>query len=419
MKTPDPYLMEKFGTESIYRQKLAGGLPHGLNLMAADWNVGRGQADEDERTEHRRQAQLLNTQLRQARALLMAPVEEKLRHTHAPVILAARVPRGGWGPDLDAGSEGLDHYLGSPAPVSRVPVGMDEGMVRLASVAGRVFAHVDLNAVEYDFDKEAGIVGTLATAASNIGSGAKKGISNMVTRLGNRTADMGIRAQDAVARGIHKVDSGITNTLMKTTDSLSNFAGRVKQAPGNLKSRVENWSQNVGKRLESAGAGVKPPPPVKPTVAPAAKAPAPQNQAAYRQPAVPTPQGNAGAAPPAKAGVSAGSSGGQAQGPRNPPAAQQAQPSAPKGAVQPAGADGKPQGGWWGRTGLSNGAWNWKIPALVAGGLGAYGLYRGAKALSGMMTHEHSPDQYNEGGPMPAFGVNQFGVADRSSAMVG
>jgi len=54
----------------------------------------------------------------------------------------------------------------------------------------------------------------------------------------------------------------------------------------------------------------------------------------------------------------------------------------------------------------------------VTAGVGYLG-YRGAKGLANVMNQEHQEDTYNEGGPRPAFGVNQYGVPDRSTAFVG
>lgn len=392
MNSPDPRLMRLFNTEEVYQQKLAGGLPYGLNLLAAEYNVENSRENVLEELELREQAHAMNERMREARAILMAPVQEKLRHTHVPVVLSAgRVP-------------GMIHG-------GDVPVGMDEGMVRMASAAGRALAHFDLNALE----KDAGIGGSLLTAGKNILGGAGRGIAAGFGRLDNKITNLGFRAQDAVAKGIHKVDKGITNTLTRTNEGISNVVNRARQAPGRLGQRIENWSQGVGQKLESAGTGVKPPAAAPPAPAPA-KAPVNNStQVSYRQPA-PTPppstRGNAGPTPAAKPDAPAESTGGASQAPKSPPQPAQAAPAAPAqpGFLQKA------------RLADAQGNLDWGKVRNTALGLGAtaavgYGLFRGAKALGGVMNQEHRPDQYNEGGPMPAYGVNQYGggTPDRST----
>ena len=116
--------------------------------------------------------------------------------------------------------------------------------------------------------------------------------------------------------------------------------------------------------------------------------------------------------PAANPSASSGPSGAQAQ--PTPPAAQTAQPSAPAkpGFLQRAGLTGKDGNLSWNK--LRNTA----IGLGVTAGVGYLG-YRGAKGLANVMNQEHQEDTYNEGGPRPAFGVNQYGVPDRSTAFVG
>lgn len=368
MNTPDPRLMSIFNTEDAYRQKLAGEYPLARSLFMSALNVGRGEhnAREDERL--RQQAEIMNEQLRMARALRMQQIQQSFQHTRMPVILSASRT-----PGMMSGQD--------------VPLGMDEGMIRMASAAGAAFAHLELDELE----KDAGIGTSLLNAGKSVGSGAMKGLGNLATRANDSIGRAGFKLQDTVARGITRVDKGITNTLTRANTGISNTVAKVKAVP----TRIENWGANVGNKIESAGAGV----PAKP-IAPKAPS-APVQQTGYRQPAPsmpppsqPAPQTQQQAKPPVQ------------QNP--PPAAQQAQPSAPAGAKQPGMFDG-----FLKRTGLDTNA-KGKLMGLAAG---AGALYLGSKAVgaaTNYMNTERQPFQYNAGGANPAAGVNQWGVADSS-----
>lgn len=65
---------------------------------------------------------------------------------------------------------------------------------------------------------------------------------------------------------------------------------------------------------------------------------------------------------------------------------------------------------------LGGGKWKWKLPLLAGAGLATAGAYSGAKKLlnwAGTESHTHTG---NEGGAVPAYGVNQLGYADRSTS---
>lgn len=383
MNSPDPRLMRLFNTEEVYRQKLAGRSLESRMLMAL---LSKHHTTNEMKEEEalRQEAERMSEDLRASQALYMSQVQEKLHHTHAPMILAARP---GFG--MMSGSD--------------VPVGMDEGMVRMASAAGRMLAHIDLNSLE----KDAGIFSTGANVVKNISSGVGKGLANRWGKIDKGITNFGFRTQDAIAKGVGKIDKGITGTLTRANDAISNTFNRAKAAPGNLKQRVENWGANVGQKAEHAIGGTTPPPVAKAPVNTGAPS------SSYRQPA-PSAQGGSPSMPAAKPSASSEPVGGASQAQAAPPAAQPAQPTAPAkpGFLQRAGLAGKDGSLDLGK--LRNTA----IGLGAAAGVGYLG-YRGAKGLANVMNQEHEPDTYNEYGPSPAKGVNEFGVPQRNTPFIG
>jgi hypothetical protein len=438
MNTPDPRLMQRFSTEDVYQQKLAGGLPLSMALLMATANVGRGQSNEEDQRKLFLQAHAMNARLREARALRMLPVEEKLRHSMVPIVLPAQRVNEETGPNLDSDLHGLD--IGPGSSGRSIPVGWDEGMVRMASVAGHVFAHVDLNSIDFDLEKSAGIFSTLAGGMKPILSGAGKGIGNLATRATDRIADAGVRLQQNVANKAFSANKAITNAGMKIQDNFSRASSAVKRSPGSIK----RWGEGVGSKLEAWGAGVKPP------KTPALGAPTsgtPASGTPYRTPA-PAPAaaptapatGNTARTPAPKPDAPTEPTGGSTQGPKPPPAAQAAgQPRQPVGqdapasqpqtpAAQVAGTTSSPQtaaaaasgggnsitgtiGKAWDRTGLSNGRLLPKLGLLAGGAALTYGAYRAAKGVSNVFNRESEPYQYNAGGANPVQNVNEYGVA--------
>lgn len=362
MNSPDPQLMQRFHTEDVYKQKLAGGLPLGLAFLAT-----------------------------------------------------------------------------LPAQSTQGPV--DE-MVHLASVAGRAFAYVDLDSI--DFDKEAGIFSTLAggslgKALGSIGTGLKSGVGN----LASRAAGGVVRASDKVFNPMLAAGGKVKSTIQSAATTLAKPppVPKLRQAAGNLRQNVgqklEGFGQNVGKKLESWGSGVKPTAPAAPKVStqPATyRAPAPpaqgpgaakvtnapgaQSWVGGNKPpappapakAAPKPTGNAGTAPAPKPDAPTEPTGGQTQAPQPLP---QAQPAATNSSAPAAPPNQDAFGKFWDRTGLSNGRWQKKVPLLMGGAALAYGAYKGTQALAGEMNKEPKPYQYG-GGAQPAYGTNEWGAPDRS-----
>lgn len=64
---------------------------------------------------------------------------------------------------------------------------------------------------------------------------------------------------------------------------------------------------------------------------------------------------------------------------------------------------------------LGDGKWKRKGLALGLGAAGTYAAYRGAKGMANWMERPPAHHTANEGGVVPAYGVNQYNVADRST----
>ena len=427
MNTPNLELMRHFHTEDVYEQKLAGGIPLAARFMLASANVARGQADDAEQQTLQLQAQEMNERLREARALKMQATNSGFQHTRAPMVLSA----------------GHTHGMMSGEDV---PVGMDEGMVRMASVAGRMFAHVDLDAADFNLEKQA--IPSMGEMAKSVGS-AFKGVGTTARNLVAKTPKLTPKLPTASSSVAGRVEKQMAaqkarlappapkakplNTQQKFDQrvALQDSAQKVRQA----KTPQERFDANVAHqdlqqqhRQQRANNGT-PPPPAKTT----------QQAGPYRTPDAPSEP-----------------TGGQAQGPKPPPTPQQqtpqqgVQPPQPQQGVQPpaqpqqavqnpqpqqqqtpqatgqnptatTGNAAAPAGdglgdkakAMWDRTGLSNDRWKWKVPALAAAGLGAYGVYRAGKAAIGALGQEQSPDAYNAGAAQPASYINEYGQPQR------
>lgn len=64
-------------------------------------------------------------------------------------------------------------------------------------------------------------------------------------------------------------------------------------------------------------------------------------------------------------------------------------------------------------TGLTGGAYKWKLPLLAAGAAGTYGLYRAGQGALNYLGQEGSPMMYGNPYAQPAAGVNEWGYAQR------
>jgi hypothetical protein len=114
---PRPDLLHTYGTTDVLEEKTAGELPLVARVSAALLNAGLGHAAVKSQGEQRDDAALMNLAAEDLEQRRLSPATQSLRHTHAPALIG----RGFVDPAM-------------------VPVGFDEGMVRLAQASGRVLA---------------------------------------------------------------------------------------------------------------------------------------------------------------------------------------------------------------------------------------------------------------------------------------
>jgi hypothetical protein len=112
--TPNVDLAHRYGTEHLLEEKTAGELPLVARLSAALLAAGTGHAVVKSQAEQRSEAELLNLAAEELERGRLRPATSALQHTRSPAFI---------------GKGFIDPSL--------VPVGMDEGMVRLASMADR------------------------------------------------------------------------------------------------------------------------------------------------------------------------------------------------------------------------------------------------------------------------------------------
>jgi hypothetical protein len=114
--TPNAELTRCYGTEHVLEEKTAGEIPLVARLSAALLSASAGHAVVKSQAEQRDEADLLNLAAEELEKSRLRPATSALRHTRSPGIIGR-------------GQGFIDPSL--------VPLGMDEGMVRLASMADR------------------------------------------------------------------------------------------------------------------------------------------------------------------------------------------------------------------------------------------------------------------------------------------
>lgn len=147
-------------------------LPWFANLLFASRAYNRGLEENARIDRQRLEAEAINERLRELESIRMAPVIEPLRHTRVPTILSA-----GMAPSLSGGF---------------IPLGMDEGMVRIASALEKTAALMARNDV--DLLKEARGLGDVFGGAV---AATKKGLGGLLSSAKNLPGDLitGVRSK--------------------------------------------------------------------------------------------------------------------------------------------------------------------------------------------------------------------------------
>ena len=403
MNAPNALLMAQYGTHAVYREKLAGKPPLSVRAAIGVLMAHEARGVQAEQLRQLTQARMLNETFREMLRMEMAPVVQNMRHTPVPMMLP---------------------------PDSSLPLGMTDGMVRIASAIGQDMAHAS-------FEKDAGI-----------GAELQLGKALGLDRLANAGVGMARKARTAAsgklrprlpatipspppsmppasgAVGAARRTPTPTNVPLSQQRLFSSAppsaapaplgtmsrGGSVRPAAGNAAARPTVYAPSGGSVRPAASsttnAASRPTVHAPETFRPAAS---PTTNAASRPtvyapetlrpaPGAVSPSANTPTyRPPAQGQVQSATtpppSGGQAPGPSG--------GGGPPGVVDRLSAD------------LGKGQWGWKLPLAGAMIMGGMGMRSAGKAALNYAGQPSQQSVFNAGAAMPAYGVNQYGIPDR------
>ncbi len=237
MNRPDADLMQAYGTERLFEEKMAGSaMPLAARLAYGVLQYGSARYDRAEAREQRIQAELMNEALRELESIQLAQATQGLRHSRAPVFVAPMIHRGrGMGLDSD------------------MPVGMTDGMVRLASVAAEAGS---------DMAKQAGIGDLLMGAMKGVRqSGSGFGATKRMLQAG---AQMGIKPPAA---------PGLAQKAVQAVSPTARMQSAYKNTPTEaFKAPAPKPAPRAASQLQATQGNPSPTPAAAPS-APAAQGP--------------------------------------------------------------------------------------------------------------------------------------------------
>lgn len=347
---------------------------------------GLAKAQQRQQALHAAQAEAMNEAFAQLQQARMAPVEHNMAYTRPPIVIPAPVP-------------GIRRWDGND-----VPVGLDIGMVRLASLGvrlGELQAEQDVEllkeAVSPGFLKN--VVQRSAASPSRLAQFANRVEQSAVGAVGGLAPVRSMGARGAIADVARR-----ESTLRAAQPGIGAWAPRGGP-PGMVhRDAFGNAATGGGRWIDPTKLQKGPTPVVRDTFGNAASSggappPAPAATSPFRQAARPPLEAAPVAAPAAAPAAAVAAA---------PVAAQAAAPAAAPPAAVPAGK------GFLGKA---------KRTALGLG-LGGLGLYAGGKVLRGglrAMSEEGGPHQYgaqDHGGSTVAYGINEYGQPDLRAPFV-
>jgi len=217
MTQPDATFMRHYGTESDFLQKEAGLSPFARRMLMAmvASKIQRGMSQSLDAEQQ--QAAAFNNEFLRLQLQKLGPSTESLRHTNPPVFAES------------GGDIGAMPY--------QVPIGMDTGMVRVASALGAELAQMD---------KKAGIMSSLAGVIQRSGP---KPLANGLFQVGN--------ALKAPVRGVGAALASAPG--QKAVGALSGAAQRVGQGAAAVAAnpgvqKVVGGAKALGRGALTAGA---------------------------------------------------------------------------------------------------------------------------------------------------------------------
>lgn len=221
MSLPNRTLMRHYGTERVFLEKEAGAAPllARLGMGVLNYEMARRSAERDE--QQRAEDALRYEAQREYELAKMRPATENLRHTRAPLLVPAN---------------------------SSMPVGWDEGMVRLASIAADTGA---------DFAKEAGIGDMLIAAksfAAPLASKAKNLFGGGLKAVGAAAPKAGL-AKTIAAAPIPEAFHAASSAAPKTPGLLEQGKNLLQQGKQKLTGGL-GWKANAALVGGTLAAGV-------------------------------------------------------------------------------------------------------------------------------------------------------------------
>jgi hypothetical protein len=230
MNEPDLTLLHAFGNEDVYADKLAGRGELIARLMMGALGYGSARAELAQQKEQRRQAEVMNDSLERLQAIKMQEVEHNARHTRPPIVIPAPVP-------------GLRRWDGGD-----VPVGMDEGMVRMASAIGEDMAKEALSieplmGMAKNFLGSAGkAMGSIAPKMPSLGGAAQKVTGGLpstaaapkIPSLANEVGGVLGQGAKALASVPGKIQSGLKQSGITSLGGAAKTLGGLALGAGAL-----------------------------------------------------------------------------------------------------------------------------------------------------------------------------------------
>lgn len=245
VNAPDQELLHAFGNEDVYADKLAGRSELVARLAMGLMGYGIGRSELARQRSHQAEAEAMNEAFEHMQAMQLQQAESGARHTRPRIVIPAPVP-------------GMRRWDGDA-----VPVGMDEGMVRLASVAYDVGADMAKEAfpsaqpliegAKKLFGKIGPAVaqGPKMTGASGVVQAAPKpppGVGQAASTLSAGAAGGGLLGGLGT-----KLQNGLQQTGIKSMRGAAMTAGglalgglAIKKAVGGVRKGVDVMAQEAG-----------------------------------------------------------------------------------------------------------------------------------------------------------------------------
>lgn len=221
MTQPNALLMRHYGTESDFLQKEAGLSPFARRMLMAMIASKLQRGISNDLDEAQQQAAAFNKEFVRLQIQKLGPSIDSVHHTNPPIFASS------------GGDIGAMPY--------QVPIGMDMGMVRVASALGAELAHMD---------KKAGIFSSLA--ATPVVQGAAKRIGGAFGRIAARPAGaVGSAVSGAVSKAVAPVKALAASPVGQAVGQVGSAVGTGARSVG---ADALRSAKGIGRGVATAGA---------------------------------------------------------------------------------------------------------------------------------------------------------------------